>query len=90
MGQISSAGGGSGGVGPAPASGGGGGGGVSIDPDPAQAGQAVTITYDPSGGPLGAATAGAAVVGGMGALASTVISESDAQRLQNLPAVDIG
>jgi hypothetical protein len=33
-------------------------------------------------GPVGAATAGAAAVGGVGALASTIISESDAQRLQ--------
>lgn len=34
-------------------------------------------------GPIGAATAGAAVVGGVGALASTIISESDSQRLQS-------
>jgi hypothetical protein len=34
-------------------------------------------------GPVGAATAGAAVVGGIGALASTIISESDSQQLQN-------
>lgn len=33
-------------------------------------------------GPVGAATAGAAAVGGIGALASTIISETDAQRLQ--------
>jgi len=33
-------------------------------------------------GPIGAATAGAAAVGGIGALASTIISETDAQRLQ--------
>lgn len=33
-------------------------------------------------GPVGAATAGAAAVGGVGALASTIISETDAQRLQ--------
>lgn len=33
-------------------------------------------------GPVGAATAGAAAVGGVGALASTIISESGAQRLQ--------
>lgn len=35
-----------------------------------------------AGGPVGAATAGAVVVGGIGALASTIISESDSQRLQ--------
>lgn len=35
------------------------------------------------GGPIGAATAGAVVVGGIGALAGSVISESDSQRLQS-------
>lgn len=49
----------------------------------AAAGGAIVASAAITAGPIGAATAGATVVGGMGALATTVISESDAQRLQS-------
>lgn len=48
----------------------------------AAAGGAVVASAAVLAGPVGAATAGAAAVGGIGALASTIISESGSQRLQ--------
>lgn len=49
----------------------------------AAAGGAIVASAAITTGPIGAAAAGATVVTGIGALATTVISESDAQMLQN-------